>query len=146
MSKLMLSNRLHIILAVAAAASTTGLFGMASLNAAPTISGDRSTVVAYNNMCGEDELSAGEDITVGGDDYTLAEDENGLFIEYVMVDSETGEQTSDEVGTYSVTEFASDCETVTLQQIDGVDSLVGDDVDSEEEASADEDMEEGEEG
>jgi hypothetical protein len=130
----MLSNRLHVILAVAAAASTTGLFGMSSLNAAPTISGDRSTVVAYNNMCGNDELSAGEDITIDGDDYTLAEDENGLFIEYVMVDSETGEQTSDEVGTYSVTEFASDCETVTLQQIDGVDSLVGDDVDSEEAA------------
>ena len=127
----MLSTRLQVLLAIAAAASTTGLFGISSLNAAPTNSGDRSTVVAYDNMCGDDELSAGETITVNGDEYTLEEDENGLFIEYVMVDPETGEQASDEVGTYSVTEFADDCETVSLDQIDGLDSLVGDDVDSE---------------
>jgi hypothetical protein len=129
MLKSMLSTRLQVSLAIAAAAIATGVTGVTSLNAAPASQASQNTVIAYENMCEEDELVAGDEVSIGDDSYVLEEDENGLFIEYVLVDAETGEQVSEEVGTYSLTEFGEDCETVSFQQVDGVDSLVGEDVD-----------------
>jgi hypothetical protein len=93
-----------------------------------------SKLIAFDNSCADDELLAGDEVTVEGEDYALEEDADGLFIAI-----------ADE--TYSVVSFESDCETVSFQQVDGVDVLSGNDVDdeeSEEEELADEDLDEDE--
>jgi hypothetical protein len=132
MSKSVLSLKLYSVLAIATATSAIGLFGIKSLNAAPSDNLDRSSemLVAYENMCADDELMAGDEVTVEGETYTLAEDEDGLFIEYIRVDEE-GEDTGEGVGTYSLTEFGDDCETASFEQVDGTDSIIGEDVDEE---------------
>lgn len=85
-------------------------------------------LVAYENMCEEDELLAGDEVTIEGETYTLEEDEDGLFVEYMLVDEE-GEDTGDGVGTYSLASFDEDCETASFEQVDGTDSIIGADVD-----------------
>lgn len=147
MSKSVLSLKLYSVLAIAAATSAIGLLGMKSLNAAPSNNVDRSSdmLIAYENMCADDELMAGDEVTVEGETYTLEEDEEGLFIEYILVDEE-GEDTGAGVGTYSLTEFGDDCETVSFQQVDGTDSIIGEDVDEEGEEMDEEGEGMGEEG
>ncbi|MBI4781731.1 MAG: hypothetical protein HY785_10415 [Oscillatoriophycideae cyanobacterium NC_groundwater_1537_Pr4_S-0.65um_50_18] len=95
--------------------------GQAQSNSTVQTSG---TLVAYDNSCLSENLTAGDTITLDGETYTLEQDGAGLFIEYVLEGSE-----DEGVGTYSVMSFGYDCETVNLQQIGGIDSLVGSDVD-----------------
>ena len=129
MFKSVVSTRLQILLAIAVTSAIA--IGVTPLNAEPMM-GEEETpeaVVPYNNLCADDELKVGDLVTIADQEYTLEEDEDGLHIEYMLVDAETGEPVSDEVGTYSLTEFAEDCETVTFQVVDGVDSIVAEDVD-----------------
>jgi len=82
---------------------------------------------AYENMCQDEELSAGGEVTVNGETYTLKEDDNGLYIDYVMVDGQGNEE-----GPYtiSVASFDEDCTTVHFEENPNVDVvLTGDDVD-----------------
>jgi hypothetical protein len=117
-----------------ATAATLAFGRMGVLNAAvvqsnsPTVAAD--TMIAFDNACADDELLQGDEVTIEGADYSLEEDADGLFI---SVEGET----------YSLVSFDSDCETVNFQQIDGVDTLSGSDVDEDEADAADADMEEG---
>jgi hypothetical protein len=119
-----------------------GASNAASLpDAAPQNNQDDVLMIAYENACAEDELVAGDEVTVNGETYTLEEDEDGLFMEY------------GDAGSYSVVSFDADCETVSFQQIDGTDTIVAededegeevaeDDVEDEEEVAEDEEFEE----
>lgn len=130
--KLMLRLEVSGLVAIAASTAAIGLFGMKASNAAPSDTVDRPSefVIAYENMCADDELVAGDEVEIDGEVYPLEEDEDGLYIEYMLVDEE-GDDTGEGVGTYSLTEFGDDCETVTFEAIDGTDSIIGDDVDEE---------------
>jgi hypothetical protein len=82
---------------------------------------------AYENMCQEDEIAAGDEVTIDGEGYALDEDSDGLYIEYVMVDEDGNE---DGPYTISVASFDEDCETVYFEENPEIDVvLVGDDVD-----------------
>jgi hypothetical protein len=119
------------------AAAATLAFGRMGIAHAAVLNGAESNVaaenaIAFDNACADDELLEGDEVTVAGEELSLEEDGDGLFI---VVDDES----------YSVVSFESDCETVTFQQIDGVDTLSGSDVDEDEDAEAadaDEDMDE----
>jgi hypothetical protein len=110
-----------------AAAATLAFGRMSALNAAvvhsaaPNAAAD--TMIAFDNACADDDLAAGDEVTVDGDDLALEEDADGLFI---AVNGES----------YSVVSFDADCETVNFQQVDGVDTLSGNDVDEEESSDA----------
>ncbi len=84
-------------------------------------------LLAYENACESEELKAGETVKVNGDEYTLEEDENGLFISYIVVD-ENGEEIEVQDGTLSVVNFGADCSTVEFEEVEGVDT-VGEDQD-----------------
>jgi hypothetical protein len=129
MLKSVVSTRLQILFAIAAAFAIA--IGNSPVNAESTMAEEENpeAVVPYNNLCVDDALVVGDQVTIGDQTYTLEEDEDGLHIEYMLVSADTGEPVSDEVGTYSLTEFAEDCETATFQVVDGVDSIVGEDVD-----------------
>lgn len=124
--------KLSGLMAIAGTACAIALFGTKPVDAASNegVNQPSHQLIAYNNMCADDELAAGDEVTVNGDTYTLEEDEDGLFIEYILVDEE-GEDTGKGVGTYSLTSFNDDCETVSLEQMDGTDSIIGEDVDEE---------------
>jgi hypothetical protein len=129
MFKSVVSTRLQILLAIAVVSAIA--IGISPANAEPMM-GEEETpeaVFPYNNLCADDELKVGDQVTIDDETYTLEEDEEGLHIEYMVVSADTGEPVSDEVGTYSLTEFGEDCETATFQVVDGVDSIVGEDVD-----------------
>jgi hypothetical protein len=130
MRQSLFTSKVSKVLLIAAAATLA--FGrMHTLNAAVIQSANTApamdTVIAFDNACADDDLIEGDEVTVEGTDYALDEDADGLFI---TVEGET----------YSVVSFDSDCETVSFQQVDGVDTLVGTDVD-EDEADETADME-----
>jgi hypothetical protein len=109
-----------------AAAATLAFGRMGALNAAVVHSAAPNaadTMIAFDNACADDDLAVGDEVTVDGEDLALEEDAEGLFI---AVNGES----------YSVVSFDADCETVNFQQIDGVDTLSGNDVDEEESSDA----------
>jgi hypothetical protein len=129
MRQFLVEPKVSLLIAVA----TSSIFGLAPISSVqaaigqaqsnPTVQAS-GTLIAYDNSCPSENLSAGDEVTVDGETYSLEEDGAGLFIEYVLEGDEEGA-----VGTYSVMGFGNDCETVQFQQIDGIDSLVGSDVD-----------------
>jgi hypothetical protein len=120
-------------LLMALAAVAVGFAPMSAINAAVVQNAQNqptdSLIAELDNQCADDDLVAGDEITVNGETYTLEEDEDGLFIEYVLADDDGTVDEEAGVGTYSVVSFDEDCETVGLDQVDGTDSLVGADVD-----------------
>jgi hypothetical protein len=79
-------------------------------------------VIAYENACESEELKAGDTVSVNGDEYTLEEDENGLFISYIVVD-ENNQEIEGQDGTLSVVHFGEDCSTVEFEEVEGVDTV-----------------------
>jgi hypothetical protein len=117
---------------MALAAAAVGFAPMSAINAAVVQDAQNNpadSIIALDNQCEDDTLEAGDEITVNDETYTVQEDEDGLFIEYVMADEEGTVDEEAGTGTYSVVSFADDCETVELTQVEGTDSLVGNDVD-----------------
>jgi hypothetical protein len=105
--------------------ASQGAFASTLITNSPTNS---PLLIAYDNYCPDDELQAEDEVVVDGETYELVGNNDDLFIEYDLVDDD-GNPVGD--GTISVTEFSTDCETVTFEHIEGLDyEIVGDDVDN----------------
>lgn len=111
--------------------TTIPLVSKAVLTSGESQENHQSTVqlLAYDNACTSEELKAGDTVIVNGDEYPLEEDENGLFISYIVVD-ENGQEIEGQDGTLSVVNFGADCSTVEFEEVEGVDT-VGEEQDEE---------------
>jgi hypothetical protein len=109
--------------------TTIPLVSKAVLTPGESQENHQSTVqlLAYENACESEELKADDTVIVNGDEYTLEEDENGLFISYIVVD-ENNQEIEGQDGTLSVVNFGADCSTVQFEEVGGVDT-VGEDQD-----------------
>lgn len=109
--------------------TTIPLVSKAALMFGESQENQQSTVqlLAYENACTTEELTAGDTVKVNGEEYTLEKDENGLFISYIVVD-ENNQEIEGQDGTLSVVHFGEDCSTVEFEEVEGVDT-VGEDQD-----------------
>jgi hypothetical protein len=128
MRQFLVESKVSLLIALA----TSTVFGLAPISSVQaaaigqaqsnsTVQTSGTLVASYENSCESETLSVGDQITIGESNFPLEGDDNGPYITYTLEDENDNY-------TYSVTSFESDCQTVYLQTVEGVD-LSGSDVD-----------------